>query len=94
MKRVVIALVLAFCAVPALAEPSSAPPPTGYGQSMGRSGFWTSPYPAKNGAYRYRLLGIGCALALGMGLLSWRLVKNARAFRADRDATTKQPPES
>lgn len=84
MQRLVIALVLAFCALPASAEPGAGPPPME--QPVGRSGFWTSPYPAKNGAYRYRLLGIGCALVLTTGLVTWRLVKKANAFRAARDA--------
>ena len=39
------------------------------------SGFWTSNQPAVGGAYRYRLLLIGCAIALGMGWMTWRLVK-------------------
>lgn len=94
MKRLVIALVLAFCASPALGDSGAEPPSTGYGEGMGRSGFWTSPYPAKNGAYRYRLLGIGCALALGMGLVTWRLVKKARAFRAERDAAAQDSVET
>jgi hypothetical protein len=89
MQRLVIALVLAFCAVPAFAEPGAGPPPMEMQQPAGRSGFWTSPYPAKNGAYRYRLLGIGCALVLTTGLVTWRLVKKANAFRAERDAASK-----
>ncbi|HEY4241543.1 MAG TPA: hypothetical protein VGM88_17095 [Kofleriaceae bacterium] len=48
------------------------------------SGFWTSNRPAIGGAYRYRLLGIGCALALGMGWMMWRFVKKANAERAAR----------
>jgi len=39
------------------------------------SGFWTSNLPATNGAYKYRLLLIGCAIALGMGWLMYRVVK-------------------
>ncbi|MBA3539369.1 MAG: hypothetical protein H0T79_07045, partial [Deltaproteobacteria bacterium] len=31
------------------------------------SGFWTSNKPAENGAYRYRLLGIGVGLVLLTG---------------------------
>lgn len=85
MQRLVIALVLAFCAAPAWAEPAG-PPPVDYQQWKGPSGFWTSPYPAKNGAYRYRLLGIGCALVLVTGFVTLRLVKKANAFRTQRDA--------
>lgn len=47
-------------------------------EHTGRSGFWTSPYPAKHGAYRWRLLGLGCAIALAMGWLMLRLVRNTR----------------
>jgi hypothetical protein len=82
MQRLVVALVLAFCAVPASAEPEAAQPRVEYQQWKGPSGFWTSPYPAKNGAYRYRLLGIGCGLVLVTGLVTLRLVKKAKAFRA------------
>lgn len=53
-------------------------------EHSGRSGFWTSPYPAKHGAYRWRLLGLGCAIALAMGWLMWRLVRRASAERSAR----------
>ena len=43
-------------------------------EKTGRSGFWTSPYPAKHGAYRYRLLLLGIAIVLIMGLVAWRLI--------------------
>ena len=36
-------------------------------QGGGRSGFWTSREPATNGAYRWRLLGIGVGLVLITG---------------------------
>ncbi len=94
MQRLVIASVLAFCAVPAFAEPGAGPPPMEYQQPTGRSGFWTSPYPAKNGAYRYRLLGIGGALLLATGLVTWRQVKKASAFRAKRDAAANETVET
>jgi hypothetical protein len=42
------------------------------------SGFWTSNRPAVGGAYKWRLLLIGCAIALLTGLFTWRLVKNAK----------------
>ena len=42
------------------------------------SGFWTSNRPAVGGAYRYRLLLLGCAIALTTGWLTWRLVKNTK----------------
>ena len=53
-------------------------------EKSGRSGFWTSPYPAKHGSYRYRLLLLGIAIALAMGLLMWRLIRSARVERATR----------
>ncbi|HET9992978.1 MAG TPA: hypothetical protein VFQ65_30795 [Kofleriaceae bacterium] len=43
------------------------------------SGFWTSNRPAVGGAYKWRLLEIGCAIALLTGWLTWRLVKNTKA---------------
>jgi hypothetical protein len=54
-------------------------------QPRGRSGFWTSPHPAKGGAYRWRLLGIGVVLAAGAGLLMWKLTRRANAERLERD---------
>jgi hypothetical protein len=42
------------------------------------SGFWTSNRPAVGGAYKWRLLEIGCAIALLTGWFTWRLVKNAK----------------
>lgn len=50
-------------------------------QEGGRSGFWTSRSPAKGGAYRWRLLGIGILLADGAGVLIWVLTVRASAAR-------------
>ncbi len=50
----------------------------------GPSGMWTSPHKAKGGAYRYRLMGIGAVLLVGMGYFTLRLVKRANAERAAR----------
>jgi hypothetical protein len=52
----------------------------------GRSGFWTSRRPAKGGAYRWRLLGIGVGLAslTGFGILV--LIRRANI---DRDRTAR-----
>ena len=47
----------------------------------GRSGFWTSPYPAQHGAYRYRLLILGVGIASIMGFTAWRLVKRTQPPR-------------
>ena len=41
------------------------------------SGFWTSNRPAEGGAYRWRLLGIGGAIALTMGFVIVRVLKRA-----------------
>lgn len=46
------------------------------------SGFWTSNRPAVGGAYRWRMLGIGVALAAGAGALMWKLTRRANAVRA------------
>ena len=43
------------------------------------SGFWTSNRPAVGGAYKWRLLEIGAAVALLTGWFTWRLVKNTKA---------------
>jgi len=43
------------------------------------SGFWTSTRPATNGAYRYRLLGIGLALIGATGAVMVLLVNRANA---------------
>jgi hypothetical protein len=51
---------------------------------QGPSGFWTSPHKATHGAYRYRLMGIGGALLLIMGLLVYRLIKKANNDRDRR----------
>ncbi len=81
MRRIVVALALLFAAAaPAMAEP----PDTHEVLSERPSGFWTSNRPAVGGAYRYRLLLIGVAVALGTGFVMWRLVHKANAERAQR----------
>ncbi|HUS28828.1 MAG TPA: hypothetical protein VMZ53_09965 [Kofleriaceae bacterium] len=45
----------------------------------GRSGFWTSPYPAKHGAYRWRLLGVGVVILAIMGALMVWLIRRPRS---------------
>jgi hypothetical protein len=82
MRRFAIATVLGI-ALGVAAPVASAEPPTTHQMLSDRpSGFWTSNRPAVGGAYRYRLLGLGCAIALGTGLLTWRLIKRANAARA------------
>jgi hypothetical protein len=82
MRRLVLLLVfgIAFAAV---APAALADPPNTHEVLTDRpSGFWTSNRPAVGGAYRYRLLLLGCAIALTTGWLTWRLIKRANAARA------------
>jgi hypothetical protein len=53
-----------------------------YSRPSKPSGFWGSGQPAKGGAYRWRLLGVGVALlgVTGFGML--RLVKRASKQRS------------
>jgi hypothetical protein len=72
-------LLLALAAAPAAAAEDTRPSPPQHEVLVNRpSGFWTSNRPAVGGAYRYRLLGLGCAVALGMGWLTWRIVAASR----------------
>ena len=50
------------------------------------SGFWTSNRPAQGGAYRWRLLGLGIAIAAGMGFVIVRTLRRAESNRANRRA--------
>ena len=88
MKSLVLILVLAFTGGIAAGEPSSTsapeqvhPVPTVVRSHeilhAGPSGFWTPNHPAIGGSYRYRLLGIGVAIAGIMGLLMIKLVRKA-----------------
>ncbi len=71
MRALLLCIGLALGVSTAYAEP-----PTTHEILYNRpSGFWTSNRPAVGGAYRYRLLGLGCAIALGMGWLTYRIVK-------------------
>ena len=79
MRRLALALVLAT-ATPVVA--AADPPETHEYLSERPSGFWTSNAPAIGGAYRYRLLLIGCAVALGTGLFMRRVIRKANAQRA------------
>jgi hypothetical protein len=96
MQRLVILVVLALGIAPAFAQESEAPRKLDSmsvrerereilaQQWQGPSGFWTSPYKAKHGAYRYRLMGIGGVLLIGMGFFTYRLLKKASDERAAR----------
>jgi hypothetical protein len=98
MQRLVafVVLVLALEVAPAVAQEANAPKKL---DSMsqrdreremqaqkweGPSGFWTSPHKATHGAYRYRLMGIGGVLLIGMGFLTFRLIKKANNDRDKR----------
>jgi hypothetical protein len=81
MRALVVCLALAFGSA---AAPAYADPPETHEIIYNRpSGFWTSNRPAVGGAYRYRLLLIGVAIVLGMGLLTYRVVR--RTARTPRD---------
>ena len=87
MRRLVLLVVLAFAA-PAYAQQSPQGPMTENKDAKpewkGPSGFWTSPYPAKGGAYRWRMMAIGGGLLLVTGYAMLRLVKKANAERSRR----------
>ena len=63
---------------------SAEPPNTHEILSERPSGFWTSNRPAVGGAYRWRLLGLGVAIAAVTGYGMLRLIRRANAERADR----------
>jgi hypothetical protein len=89
MRRIALALALltiaAGVALSLMVSPGPSHdaqgPVTGYQRP---SGFWTSNRPATNGAYRYRLLGIGVALMGATGLVMLLLVGKANTHRARR----------
>ena len=63
----------------------------------GRSGFWTSRQPAKGGAYRWRLLGIGLGLIVLTGGVIMYLIRRANRSnksRPDHWASRRPPPET
>jgi hypothetical protein len=83
--RAPLAFALGVLLAVATAAPASAEPPTTHEILSTRpSGFWTSNRPATNGAYRWRLLGIGVVILAITGYGMRRLVKRANAERAAR----------
>lgn len=72
-------VVLLAIAVPPAA--SAEPPPPRVKLTEKPSGFWTSTRPAKGGAYRYRMLGIGVALAAITGLITYRVIRGNKGPR-------------
>jgi len=98
MQRLVVLLVLALGIAPAFAQGAEEEPrrldsmsqrdrerEAQAQQWQGPSGFWTSPHKSTHGAYRYRLMGIGGVLLVGMGFLTYRLIKKANDERDKRD---------
>jgi hypothetical protein len=85
VRSLCVAILLAFglsMAAPVIAHAQGAGYQMQDGEEQGgRSGFWTSRRPAKGGAYRWRLLGIGVVLAslTGAGMLV--LIRRANAHR-------------
>jgi hypothetical protein len=79
------AILLAMMSALAVAAPSlRAEPPRAHQHEViytRPSGFWTSNAPAVNGAYRWRLLGLGIVVAAITGYGMLRLVKRANAQR-------------
>lgn len=78
----VIGALLILKPIPTPAEPK--PGAAEAKQEGGRSGFWTSRSPAKGGAYRWRLLGIGILLVDGAGILIWYMTLRASSERVGR----------
>jgi len=86
MRRLGMCLLVAF-GLGVAAPGASAAPPAGHEIIYNRpSGFWTSNRPAVGGAYRYRLLLLGVAIAGTTGLLVWRMIRRANAERASRSS--------
>lgn len=84
MRRLVIVLVLLGAATAKAAGPADEtpqPPREHEVLSERTSGFWTSNRPAENGAYRWRLLGIGVGLMIVTGLFMVRAVRRANRER-------------
>ena len=83
MRRLGLCLLVVF----GLAATASAEPPTTHEVIYNRpSGFWTSNRPAVGGAYRYRMLGVGLVVLMGMGFVTWRVVRKANRDRAQRSS--------
>ena len=76
LRRLVVVFVLACALAPAAVD--AEPPHTHEYLTNRPSGFWTSNRPAEGGAYRYRLMLIGVAIAAIMVVVVWRVAKHAR----------------
>jgi hypothetical protein len=88
MQRLVLFFVLAFTGPVYAAQITQPAPmtarPEAKSEWKGPSGFWTSPYPAKNGAYRWRMMAVGGVFLVATGYLMVRLIKKASADRSGR----------
>lgn len=82
-----LALAFAFMAIAPAAALAEPPPPRPQ-LTEKPSGFWTSTRPAKGGAYRYRMLGIGVAIAAATGFIMLRVI---RKHGARAGATLSKP---
>ncbi|MEJ7597205.1 MAG: hypothetical protein WKG01_04780 [Kofleriaceae bacterium] len=87
MRRIALALSLLTIAIGVVVSLMMSPGPAHDAQGpvteyRRPSGFWTSNRPATNGAYRYRLLGIGVALMGVTGLAMLMLIGKANTHRA------------
>jgi hypothetical protein len=84
-RCVLLAFVIGVASIAAQAPAASAEPPTTHEILTERpSGFWTSNRPAVGGAYRWRLLGLGVAIAVVTGYGMLRLIRRANTERTDR----------
>jgi hypothetical protein len=84
-RGVLLAFVIGVASLAVPAAVASAEPPNTHEILTERpSGFWTSNRPAVGGAYRWRLLGLGVAIAAVTGYGMLRLVRRANAERAGR----------
>jgi hypothetical protein len=87
MRRLVLLVVLALSSMAPMAPmaiaQSAQPQRERIEQPYGRSGFWTSPHPAKT-PYRWRMMAIGGGLLAITGFVMLRLVKKASRERAAR----------
>jgi len=78
MLALAVGAVLAFTVdVDGADEPEA----TGQQEVSGRSGFWTSRAPARHGAYRWRLVGVGCLLLMVTAGGTLYLIRKASASR-------------
>lgn len=70
-----LSLLVALATLGSIAPAAAAPPPPREKLTAKPSGFWTSTRPAKGGAYRYRMLGIGAGLALVTAFVTFRVIR-------------------